>query len=219
MKYDSLKKVHSKVSYNRYLYYEPKLTDYNKQAQEKEQGGLLFGLAVRLLVCSFIFGMLFFFSQTPVLQNLTAAVKDAVKYNKGIFMVEQPGTIPLRDKIMAVLYPDKTPLEYNKPLISQDIQYHNTYAVLVLNKSPLIYSAEAGIVNNIIRNNGIITIELKHRNNTLTKYEGLEFAGVSIGQTVEKNFPIGVIKKQELKFCIVIDGKAVTDLSKEVQWD
>lgn len=218
MKYDSLKKVQSRVSYNRYLYYEPNSAKVLK-SQQKEQWGLLFGLAIRLFVCGVIFGLLLFFNQTP-LKNLTASIKNAVKYNQGVFAVEQVGTIPLKDKVMAVLYPDKTPLKYIHPLITQNIKYHNTYVVLILEENPLIYSSEAGLINKVTRNNGKITIEIKHRNNTLTKYEGLEFAGVSIGQTVDKNFPIGIIDdKKELIFSIIIDGKAVIDISTEVQWD
>lgn len=218
MKYDSLKKVQSRISYNRYLYYEPKSA--NKPEEEKEQNSLLFGLGIRLLMCSLIFGVLLIFGQMPVLSNITVYVKNAVKQNYGVFEIEQPGSIPIRVKIMAVLYPDKTPLEYDKPLITQNIQYRSTYALLISEQNPLIYSSEAGTISKVVRKNGVITVEIKHRNNTITRYEGLEFAGVSLGQNVDKNFPIGIIGQSgQLKFGIVIDGNTVNDISTEVQWD
>ncbi len=216
MKYDELKKVHSRVSYNRYLYYEPK-TAHIEREEKKGGDGLFFGITWRFFLCGLIFGILFIFSQLPMFQNLTASVKTAIVYNKGIFEVEKPGTIPLKESIMAVLYPDKTPLDYTVPLITEDIQYNDNSAVLTQNQNPLIYSVESGIINKITRNNGIITIEIKHRNDTVSRYEGIRFAGVEVGQTVKKNFPIGVLGQQQLVFKLFINGIEV-NVSEEVQW-
>lgn len=220
MKYDSLKKVHTKLSYNRYLYYEPKSAQILKQQSVEKGSSVLFGTAVRLIACGLIFGILMLFNQIPYLKNVSAGIKSVVKQNFGIFQIEQPGTIPIKDKIMQALYPDKTPLSYSKPVITQDIQYNDYCAVLKVDKNPLVYSVESGKISNVIKNDGIITVEIKHRNNTISRYEGLEFVGVKIGQTVNKNFPIGIVNNnRQLKFFLTIDKAAIKDINAEVQWD
>lgn len=212
MKYKEMKKVHTKLASNRYIYYEPNL---EPKQQPIENNNLVFGLVSRLLVCGFIFVLLLVFAKIPVLENISSAVKNAVSYNSKIFHIEEPGTIPIIQKINFIA--DTTPLQFDTPLQTQNITYDGHNARLALDQNPLVYSSEKGIVSNISKTNDIITIEIKHKNNTITKYTGIKFSGVQKGQAVDKGYPIGVLAGDQLIFGIYEDGKQ-TSLADKVQW-
>ncbi|HEY8419051.1 MAG TPA: M23 family metallopeptidase [Clostridia bacterium] len=211
MKYDSIKKAHAKISSNRYIYYEPII----KPPQEDDKPGLLYSLTIRLFICGFIFMFLLLTSQIPFLKNISSSVKSAVSYNMKIFKIEQAGASPLFEKIGALA--DNSPLEFQLPLQTQNIIIEGQIARLNINKNPLVYSAEKGVVAEISREGNVATIEIRHRNNTVTKYSGVQFCGVRVGQTVNKGFPIGILAGEELEFSIYEDGKQV--LVDKAIWD
>lgn len=213
MKYDSLKKAHAKLSYNRYVFYEPKF----ERPKAEDGGGLLYSLAIRFFVCGFIFLLLLTFSKIPALDNVVRAVKSYASYNMKIFKIEEAGTIPIIEKINSLI-PDNSPLKLEAPLKTPNIIMEGDKARLKLDQNPLVYSSEKGVVTNISRTGEIATIEIKHRNNTVTKYAGLGFCGVQAGQTVEKGFPIGVLAGDELVFVVYENGKQ-TSIQDKTQWD
>lgn len=211
MKYDSLKKASAKLSVNRNIYYEPVFN----RPDDEEKPSLMYTLALRFFICGFIFLFLLFSSNIPGLKSLPKAIKSAVSYNMKIFKIDQAGSIPIIDKISAIA--DTSPLDFCLPLKTQNIIIEENKARLKADKNPLVYSAEKGVVVNISRSKKEATIEIRHRNNTITKYSGLQFCGVRVGQTVDKGFPIGVLAGEELAFFVYENGRQV--LVDKAIWD
>jgi hypothetical protein len=209
MKYDSMKKAHTRISSNRYIYYEPIINP----PQEDEKPGILYGLTLRLFICGFIFMFLLLASNIPFLKDFSSGVKSAVGHNMKIFKIDRADT--LFEKISALA--DNSPLEFGLPLDSRDITIDGQSARLKVGKNPLVYSAEKGVVIDIARTGETAAIKIKHRNNTVTKYSGIKFCGVRVGQTVDKGFPIGVLGGGELEFSVYEDGRQI--LVDKAIWD
>lgn len=213
MKYDEMKKTHAKLTSNRYLYYEPKL----KPKFQANPNNLFFGLAMRFFACGFIFSLLLLFSQIPMLKDVAIALKSAVNYNIKIFNIQEDA-FPLKQKISLIFSSDNSPLEFEAPLKTPNIIFDGNNAFLTIDQNPLVYSVEAGQVINITKNNGVLSIQIKHKNNIISKYTGIKHTGVKTGQTVKKGFPIGVIANEQLAFCLLKDGKQIS-LKDKARWD
>lgn len=213
MKYDALKKAHAKITSNRYLYYEPVL----KPKPQDSSSGVFFGLAMRFFACGFIFALLLLFSQVPTLKDISSAVKSAVSYNIKIFNIQEDA-LPLKQKIALIFSQDNAPLEFGAPLKTQNIVFDGYNALLTMDQDPLVYSSETGQVINVTKNNGVLSIQIKHKNNIISQYTDIKYTGVKTGQTVKKGFPIGILAGEQLAFCLLKDGEQIS-LKDKAQWD
>lgn len=217
MKHSALKKVLTTISCNRNLYYER----VNTQKSEKKESGILKKMVFQLFACAYIFAVLYLFCNIPTMSVISKSVKSIVSYNISFFGndTEKIGEFKFGDIIREdSKYTDTSPLIFSKPLETVSIDFLGECVILNCEDNPLVYSCEAGEIIHITRDNNAAIIEIRHRNNTVSRYEGLKYVGVKVGQNVIKDFPIGILNGEELSFRLFENNLLIDDIDNFVNW-
>lgn len=203
MKYDGLNVIEAK---------EAKVTH-----TALKDGGFFYILILQIVICMITFNVLGFLSRSDY--------KPFEKLN-GIFQVsasEYPGdTFTREEKIKFVsrfLFGDalyvsgSSALKFELPLKSGSITVGDDGTVkIVAEDFAVVRAAENGIVFKTGITGDLKYVEIKHTENIVTRYYGMDFLGVKENYVALQSAPLGTVTKGTvLEFSVIYKGKNITN--------